>query len=243
MTSDRFFRDLWTTAWRTRPSVARWREAASPEWVPIRSLARRHKPRILSHLLALPENDRYLRFGYPATDEQIRRYVDGLDFKRDQIFGIFADDLTLAAFAQLAYTEAPQRKDRPPMVEFGVSVASASRGLGYGRRLFQHAVLHARNRGTDQLFIHALSENTAMLKIARQAGASIERDGSESEAWLKLPEDTLGTQVHEVIEEHAAEMHYRLQVQMQRVRQAWGLAGRVGRRLGVQWRKHFRPSR
>ena len=206
-------------------------------------LVRRHKPRILGHLLALPVNDRYLRFGYPATDAQIHRYVAGLDFQRDQIFGIFSDDLSLTAFAQLAYTDAPQMADRPPMVEFGVSVASAARGLGHGRRLFQHAVLHARNRGTDQLFIHALSENTAMLKIARHAGASIERDGSESEAWLKLPEDTLSTQVHEVIEEHAAEMHYRLQVQMQRVRQVWGLAGRSLRWVQAGWRRLFPTNR
>jgi hypothetical protein len=31
----------------------------------------------------------------------------------------------------------------------------------------------------DTLYIHALSENTAMLKIARNAGAVIERAGSE----------------------------------------------------------------
>ena len=49
----------------------------------------------------------------------------------------------------------------------------------------------ARNRGVDTIFIHALSENTAMLKIARNAGATLQRDGSESEAWLKLAPDSL----------------------------------------------------
>jgi hypothetical protein len=34
-------------------------------------------------------HDRYLRFGYPANDEQIRRYVDQLNFDRDELFGIF----------------------------------------------------------------------------------------------------------------------------------------------------------
>ena len=47
-------------------------------------------------------------------------------------------------------------------------------------------MLHARNRGVQTLFIHALSENTAMLRIARNAGATVERDGPESEAWLRL---------------------------------------------------------
>ena len=46
--------------------------------VPIRSLGARHRDRIVKHLLELDEHDRYLRFGYSATDEQISRYADGL---------------------------------------------------------------------------------------------------------------------------------------------------------------------
>ncbi len=59
-------------------------------------------------------------------------------------------------------------------------MAKASRGKGYGSRLFERAVVHARNEGVSLLFIHALSENTAMLKIARNAGAVLERAGSET---------------------------------------------------------------
>ena len=58
-------------------------------WVPIRSLAPRHRQRILSHLLALEPSDRYLRFGHHATDVQIEKYVASLDFERDEVFGIF----------------------------------------------------------------------------------------------------------------------------------------------------------
>src|SRR2546427_26329 len=80
---------------------------------------------------------------------------------------------------------------------------------GFGRRLFEHAMLHARNRGVETIFIHALSENTAMLKLARHAGAVVERDGSEAEAWLKLPPDSLGSHLDEIIVEQAAELDYR----------------------------------
>jgi hypothetical protein len=73
--------------------------------------------------------------------------------------------------------------------------------------------MHARNRGTDTLFIHALSENTAMLKIARRAGATVEREGSESQAWLKLPPDTLGSQLEQIVGVQAAEFSYRLKQQ------------------------------
>ncbi|MEN9544317.1 MAG: hypothetical protein RLZZ598_1150, partial [Pseudomonadota bacterium] len=99
---------------------------------------------------------------------------------------------------------------RPTMAEFGVSVLASARGRSYGSRLFDHAVMHARNRGIDRLYIHALSENHAMLRIARNAGAQVKRDGGESQAWLHLEPDTLGSQVGAMVEAQAAEMNYQL---------------------------------
>lgn len=186
-------------------------------WVPIRSLTPRHRERILAHLHALTENDRYLRFGYPATDAQIARYVDTLDFERDEVFGIFNRKIELIAAAHLAYSPAPQRSDEPAMAEFGVSVLPTARGRHFGARLFDHAILHARNRGVETMFIHALSDNVAMLKIARKAGAEVVREGSESEAFLKLPPETVGSRFDEVIEQHAAELDYQFKVQAHRV--------------------------
>lgn len=180
------------------------------DWVPIRSLARRHRQRIKNHLLALSERDRYLRFGYPATDEQVSKYALGLDFERDEVLGIFNRKLELVAMAHLAYEPLPQRVGKPAMAEFGVSVADKARGRGFGARLFEHAALHARNRGIETLFIHALSENAPMLKIARSAGATVERDGSESEAWLRLPPDTVASHVGEALERHLAEVDFTL---------------------------------
>jgi GNAT superfamily N-acetyltransferase len=186
--------------------------AATWTWVPIRSLAARQRERVAAHLVALDERDRYLRFGYPATDAQISKYVDSIDFERDEVFGIFNRHLELIALAHLAHPVTMAAAQRPPMSEFGVSVLPKARGRGFGRRLFEHAVLHARNRGVQTLFIHALSENAAMLKSARDAGATVERDGSESEAWLTLPPDTLASHVGELVEKQAAELDYRLKV-------------------------------
>jgi len=138
-------------------------------WIPIRSLGPRHRERITCHLLALSESDRYLRFGYAATDAQLSKYVDLLDFEQDEVFGIFNRKLELIAMAHLAHSMASLVEGRPPMSEFGVSVLPHYRGRGFGARLFEHAMLHARNRGVQTLFIHALSENVAMLKIARTA--------------------------------------------------------------------------
>jgi RimJ/RimL family protein N-acetyltransferase len=176
-------------------------------WVPIRSLAERHRPRILEHLLDLPESDRYLRFGYVASDAQIARYADLIDFANDEVFGVFNRRLQLIALAHLAAL--PNARE----AEFGVSVLPAARGRGYGTRLFERAVLHARNRGVDTLEIHALAENTPMLRIARSAGASVVREGGEADAKLRLPPDDLRSHLDAFFENSAAEVDYHLKAQ------------------------------
>jgi GNAT superfamily N-acetyltransferase len=165
---------------------------------------------MVEHLLALDESDRYLRFGYPASDEQIRRYALSIDFDRDEVLGVFNRRLRLVALAHVAYEPAPQVAGRPSMAEFGVSVLPHARGRGLGARLFEAAGLHARNRGVDTLFIHALTENTAMLHIARSAGAIVERDGGESQAWLRLPPGSVSSHLGEAIERQLAELDFQL---------------------------------
>jgi GNAT superfamily N-acetyltransferase len=201
------------------PKIAATAPAAAPtwSWVPIRSLGPRHRERITAHLLALGVGDRYLRFGYAATDSQISKYVDLLDFEQDEVFGIFNRRLDLIAMAHLAHSVVAPVKDGPAMSEFGVSVLPQARNRGFGRRLFEHAMLHARNRGVETLLIHALSENRAMLKIARNAGATVVREGSESDAWLKLPPDNLASHVGEVFGERAAELDYHLKLRARQV--------------------------
>jgi GNAT superfamily N-acetyltransferase len=183
-------------------------------WVPIRSMSPRHRPRILEHLLALETHDRYLRFGSPATDAQIAHYVDLIDFDRDEVFGIFNRALVLIAHAHLAFPFDPQRRVAVPRsAEFGVSVLGSARGRGFGARLFERAVLHARNRNVERMVIHALSENAAMLRIARNAGATVVRDGSDSQAELALPPDDFGSHVEEAVEQAIGEIDFRLKAQ------------------------------
>ena len=125
------------------------------------------------------------------------------------MFGIFNRRLDLVAVAHLAF-ERGAELDRRTRAEFGVSTLVGSRGRGFGARLFEHAMLHARNRGVDTFVIHALSENTAMLRIATNAGAIVERDGADAYACLRLPPDTLGSRIDEVLEVAAAEIDYQI---------------------------------
>jgi RimJ/RimL family protein N-acetyltransferase len=203
--------------------------AQQPVLIPIRSVGPGERERIARHLIALEPHDRYLRFGYPATDEQIQTYVNALDFERDEIFGIYNRKLEIIAMSHLAFPPLDQKRD---CAEFGVSVATHARGRGYGSRLFERAEVSARNEGVGMLFIHALSENAAMLHIARKAGATVVRAGSESEAHLQLPQATLDSRISEIALDQFAEFDFRLKA---RAKQFWAfLAGLQEIRRGVQ---------
>jgi RimJ/RimL family protein N-acetyltransferase len=193
------------------PAVVRMPSAIEP----IREIGPRYREPIARHLRALDASDRYLRFGYAANDSQIRQYVERLNFERDCVFGIFNRKLELVAMAHLAYDD---HRGAAGTAEFGVSVARHARGRGYGTRLFERAAIHAVNAGVQTLFIHALSENTAMLRIARGAGAKVERCGSESEAHLQLPEASFRSRFSQMLSERVGKVDYLLKAEATRVR-------------------------
>lgn len=201
--------------------------------VPIREIGPRYRQQLLRHVLALDEADRYLRFGYPADDRQIRQYVEGIDFERDQVFGIFNRSLELIAAAHLAHPNDFQSRG---FAEFGVSVSKHARGRGYGSRLFERAAIHAANDGVKMLYIHALSENAAMIRIARKAGATVERAGGESECYLKLPVASLETRLSALLSAQVGHVDYWIKSEISQMREWLGLVQQV--REGVQQARH-----
>jgi RimJ/RimL family protein N-acetyltransferase len=201
--------------------------------IPIAPLSNDHLPLVLKHLLALSEHDRYLRFGYTATDSHIQRYVENLNFDRDEIYGIFNSELEIIAMAHLAIMNEPGRE---PSSEFGVSVSAYARGRGYGARMFERAVIHARNEKVYQMYIHALSENAPMIRIARKGGARIERDGSETEAYLSLPKRNFDSRMTEFVADQYAKTNYSIKEDAKRF---WNFLAKVQEiREGVRDARH-----
>ncbi len=185
------------------------------QWLPVRTLESSHREQVKQHLQALSPQDRQLRFAHVATDEQIARYADQIDFVHDEVFGVFDRRLRLVAMAHLAF--APDGLT----AEFGVSVSSRVRGRGFGTRLFDHAVMHARNRGVSIMILYVARENEAMLCIVRRAGAQVSVEGAEATARLPLVADTLGSRFEALIEKHAAEFDYQLKLRVFRLDQLW----------------------
>ena len=70
--------------------------------------------------------------------------------------------------------------------ELGVSVLPAHRGRGIGGTLLARAHLHARNWGVRALFMHCLTENAAMMHLARKQRMELVAHSGEADAWLAL---------------------------------------------------------
>jgi len=175
-----------------------------------RELSRFERDALGRHLLALGDDDRRLRFGIALPDQAIRDYVARIDFERDAVFGVFDDDLQLAAAAHLARCDSH--------AELGVSVLPGWRGRGAGAALLARSHMHARNWGIRALFMHCLSENGAMMHLARKQGMRIATEQGESDAWLELPRADASSYANELFAERIGLFDFALKRQLYAVR-------------------------
>ena len=60
------------------------------------------RPKLLEHFLRLDTEDIRLRFGSPLGSDAIAAYVQGINFDTDAVFGVYEDQLGLAAAAHVA---------------------------------------------------------------------------------------------------------------------------------------------
>jgi hypothetical protein len=98
-----------------------------------------------------------------------------------------------------------------------VSVRAKSRGKGLGNRLFERAMVHARHEKVSLFYIHALSENAPMLAIARHHGAKLEREGSETEAHLRLPPPDLESDLEDWVIDQYGRINLSVKEQVKQV--------------------------
>jgi RimJ/RimL family protein N-acetyltransferase len=187
--------------------------------IPVRELHARHLEEILQHLLQLNDEDRRLRFGSQTSDEVIERYVRGLDFNKDVIFGIFDLDLKLIGMAHLAYL--PEIKGHARAAEFGVSVLPDGRAQGLGTALLLRSAVHSRNTLVETLYVHCLSNNKAMMHLAKKAGMRVEYAYGDADAYLKLPPASPATIVQEAANKQWADFDYAWKANLKRSNRAW----------------------
>lgn len=185
----------------------------SKSTVMVKELCERDRRRMLRHFLALDTSDRLLRFGTKLPDELVESYVGKIDFERDTVYGVYNRVFKLVAVGHLAF--APKEKSpgkvvttKEQVAEFGVSVSQSARGLGIGSKLFERAAIHCRNQDVDTLYMHCLSSNQVMMRIARKAGMEIQREYGEADAYLRLLPANPASMLQEALQEQFATIDY-----------------------------------
>lgn len=185
--------------------------------MPAIQLTSLERGKIAAQILELDAEDRRLRFGCVMSDEAVERYVQGIDFERDALFGVYGADLRLVGACHVAQTG--------DIAEFGVSVSPAHRRRGIGSALVARAALHARNVGIPNLFMHCLNENAGMKHIARQLGMRIVTQSGESDGSLELSGGNFASVVEEFTQQGIALYDYSLKsnvAAMQLLMPNWG---------------------
>jgi RimJ/RimL family protein N-acetyltransferase len=190
----------------TTPTMSRWcsnqlsyAPVIRPGIIPALTVRLRaaDRPALLEHLTALEGEDRRLRFGTPLRDEAIAEYVERLDFVRDGVFAVHDGSMRLLAVIHIAFTK--------QSAELGLSVLPEARNQGVGTALFSRAVMHLRNRGAREAFVHCLSENGAMMHIARKLGMVIVPCGPETDARIRVDPPTPQTYFVEWLQDQNSE--------------------------------------
>lgn len=181
---------------------------ACPEELLIAKLGPHHRKRVLAHLLSLSPDDRRLRFGSFANDEAIERYVKGIHFTRDAVFGAVDSCARLAAVVHVAF----ERGGDLTSAELGISVHADFRRRGLGLTLLRRAAEHARNRGAKKLVMTYVPDNTALEELTKRCGMHLSPDPLEPLAYLDLDPPSAANLLVETIGETAAALELGLRV-------------------------------
>jgi RimJ/RimL family protein N-acetyltransferase len=173
--------------------------------VAVQRLTATSRPELFAHFLALPVEDRRLRFGSPRSAESIADYVDAIDFDRDAVFAVHDDRLALVGVAHVAFGD--------DSAELGLSVLPTHRRQGIGGALFERGAAHARNRSVPRLFMHCLAENAPIMRIARKFGMDVVTQFGDADAHVALPPATAASITGEYVTERFALYDHALKAQ------------------------------
>lgn len=135
---------------------------------------------IYVHLLQLDTESNRLRFGSFMNEDAIKKYVNSIDFNKDRVYGAYDNDNNLVGVIHIAWMK------QEGCAEIGISVDKSVRNGGIGGKLFKKAINYARMHGAKRLYSFCLTENTAMMHLAKKENMKVERFANEAEAHMVI---------------------------------------------------------
>ena len=146
--------------------------------IAVNRLSESARPTLAQHFLALPMGDLNLRFGMSLAPSAITAYVDQIDLERDAVLGVHDDRNVLVGVAHVAVED--------NHAELALSVLPVHRRRGIASALLKRAIGLARSRRIAKLFMHFLTRNTPIMRLAQKFRMDIVESGSDADAYLDL---------------------------------------------------------
>lgn len=162
--------------------------------IPRKIMYESDKGKLYDHFLVdIVGHDRYLRFGYNATNENVIDYLESAfqDFGHRNMWFIVESDNKVVGSVHVAFS--PLSKDgKNYKAEMGFTVSPDFRGTGLGQDLFQRGATWAMMKGATTLYTQCLSENQVMQHIAKKNGMTVVTLGyGEKEATIQATKGTI----------------------------------------------------
>ena len=158
-------------------------------------------PKYRTHLKALDEDSKLLRFGYHVSDEVIDKLCDGFeaDTLHHILFCIENDKLEIVAVGHVATRGS---------MELAFSVFTEYRGQGMGNKLMKRCIQYCRTHGILKGCMVCLSSNAVIKHLCVKNGIKIHTDHGETLANIELDHPDLRTYVTEATDNNLAVMDY-----------------------------------
>jgi hypothetical protein len=94
--------------------------------------------------------------------------------------------------------------------------------------------MHLRNRNVREVFVHCLSENRTMMHLAHKHGMRIEYEGSESDAYLRLPRPSTDSVLSEWFHDKQADSMHAWKRHSHFTRSLWSILARAREALALR---------
>jgi GNAT superfamily N-acetyltransferase len=167
--------------------------------------------RYRTHLLALDNNSRRMRFGVTLSDDSINKLCDNMQahIHQHRIFVIENQQLEVVAAGHIAIAT-----DQP--MELAFSVLEQYRRQHMADSLMKRCINWCQNRGYSTGYMVCLRENDAMKALARKHGLVMTSQDGETEAHITLPVATAYSVIFESLDnslsmfDHVGKLHGQL---------------------------------
>lgn len=146
------------------------------------------KGKLIDHFLVdIVEHDRYLRFGYRASNDNVTDYVERSlkEFGDTNMWFVIEKDNKFVGTVHVSMNE-------KGVAEMGFTVSPDHRGQGFGQELFIRGSTWAMMKGATTLYTTCLSENKVMQHIAKKNGMTVVTvDATEKEATIQATKGSI----------------------------------------------------